>query len=156
MRPVRAGESDSRPDGLGGTPGEEEQQPDRGGLPAGPGQGDGRPDAHPPVRAEPRRQRVQVHEGRHREGDRPALLVGGADSIQVAVSDTGIGMSPEQVGRLFQAFTQVDASAGRKFGGTGLGLAISQKLSATMGGQITVQSELGKGSTFTMTIKAML
>ena len=84
------------------------------------------------------------------------LLVGGADSIQVAVSDTGIGMSPEQVGRLFQAFTQVDASAGRKFGGTGLGLAISQKLSATMGGQITVQSELGKGSTFTMTIKAML
>ena len=82
------------------------------------------------------------------------LLVGGADSIQV--SDTGIGMSPEQVGRLFQAFTQVDASAGRKFGGTGLGLAISQKLSATMGGQITVQSELGKGSTFTMTIKAML
>ncbi|VTR91821.1 histidine kinase : Histidine kinase OS=Beggiatoa alba B18LD GN=BegalDRAFT_3109 PE=4 SV=1: HisKA: HATPase_c [Gemmata massiliana] len=82
--------------------------------------------------------------------------VAGVDSVRVSVSDTGIGMSPEQIGRLFQAFTQVDSSAGRKFGGTGLGLAISQKLCAAMGGQITVASELGKGSTFTMTIKAML
>jgi signal transduction histidine kinase len=80
----------------------------------------------------------------------------GADVLRVSVSDTGIGMSPEQVGRLFQAFTQVDATAGRRFGGTGLGLAISQKLCAAMGGQITVQSEPGKGSTFTMTIKAQL
>ncbi|MBN9120196.1 MAG: hypothetical protein J0I06_13705 [Planctomycetes bacterium] len=78
------------------------------------------------------------------------------DWLKVAVSDTGIGMSPEQVGRLFQAFTQVDSSAGRKYGGTGLGLAISQKLCTAMGGQITVQSEAGKGSTFTMTIKAVL
>ena len=76
--------------------------------------------------------------------------------LTVAVSDTGIGMTPEQVGRLFQAFTQVDSSAGRKFGGTGLGLAISQKLCAAMGGRITVQSEAGKGSTFTMAIKAIL
>ena len=82
--------------------------------------------------------------------------VAGVDTVRVAVSDTGIGMTPEQVGRLFQAFTQVDSSAGRKFGGTGLGLAISQKLAAAMGGQITVTSEAGKGSTFTMTIKAML
>ncbi|AMV29043.1 Signal transduction histidine-protein kinase BarA [Gemmata sp. SH-PL17] len=82
--------------------------------------------------------------------------VAGVDSVRVSVSDTGIGMSPEQIGRLFQAFTQVDSSAGRKFGGTGLGLAISQKLCAAMGGQITVASELGKGSTFTMTIKAVL
>jgi signal transduction histidine kinase len=82
--------------------------------------------------------------------------VAGADVLRVAVSDTGIGMTPEQVGRLFQAFTQVDSSAGRKYGGTGLGLAISQKLCRTMGGQITVQSEAGKGSTFTMTIKAVL
>jgi signal transduction histidine kinase len=81
---------------------------------------------------------------------------GGAEVLRIAVSDTGIGMSPEQVGRLFQAFTQVDSSAGRKYGGTGLGLAISQKLCAAMGGVITVQSELGKGSTFTMTIKAVL
>ncbi len=78
------------------------------------------------------------------------------DLLKVAVSDTGIGMTPEQVGRLFQAFTQVDSTAGRKYGGTGLGLAISQKLSVAMGGSITVQSEAGKGSIFTMTIKAML
>jgi signal transduction histidine kinase len=78
------------------------------------------------------------------------------DWLSVAVSDTGIGMTPEQVGRLFQAFTQVDSSAGRKYGGTGLGLAISQKLCTAMGGVITVQSEPGKGSTFTMTIKAVL
>jgi signal transduction histidine kinase len=82
--------------------------------------------------------------------------VSGVEVIRVAVSDTGIGMSPEQVGRLFQAFTQVDSTAGRKYGGTGLGLAISQKLCAAMGGQITVASEAGKGSTFTMTIKAAL
>ncbi|MDB5307493.1 MAG: hypothetical protein JWO38_1695 [Gemmataceae bacterium] len=78
------------------------------------------------------------------------------DWLTVQVTDTGIGMTAEQVARLFQPFTQVDSSAGRKFGGTGLGLAISQKLCLAMGGQITVQSEAGKGSTFTMTIKAVL
>ncbi len=83
-------------------------------------------------------------------------IVSGVEVLRVAVSDTGIGMTPEQVGRLFQAFTQVDSSAGRKYGGTGLGLAISQKLCRAMGGQITVTSEAGKGSTFTMTIKAVL
>ncbi len=83
-------------------------------------------------------------------------LVSGVDTVRVSVTDTGIGMTPEQVGRLFQAFTQVDSTAGRKYGGTGLGLAISQKLCAAMGGQITVTSQSGKGSTFTMTIKAAL
>jgi len=78
------------------------------------------------------------------------------DLLKVVVADTGLGMTPEQVGRLFQVFTQVDATAGRKYGGTGLGLAISQKLCAAMGGQITVASEAGTGSTFTMTIKAVL
>jgi signal transduction histidine kinase len=82
--------------------------------------------------------------------------IAGVDMLQIAVTDTGIGMTPEQVGRLFQAFTQVDSSGGRKFGGTGLGLAISQLLAAAMGGQITVQSELGKGSTFVLTLKATL
>jgi signal transduction histidine kinase len=82
--------------------------------------------------------------------------VGGKDILRVEVSDTGIGMTPEQVSRLFQAFTQVDSSAGRKYGGTGLGLAISQKLCAAMGGSITVVSEPNKGSTFTMTIKEIL
>jgi signal transduction histidine kinase len=76
--------------------------------------------------------------------------------LSVAVSDTGIGMSPDQTARLFQAFTQVDSTAGRKYGGTGLGLAISQKLCRMMGGDITVESELGKGSTFTLTFAAQL
>jgi signal transduction histidine kinase len=78
------------------------------------------------------------------------------DVLTVSVADTGIGMTPEQVGRLFQAFTQVDSTAGRKYGGTGLGLVISQRLATAMGGTITVQSEAGKGSTFTMSIKATL
>jgi signal transduction histidine kinase len=80
----------------------------------------------------------------------------GVDVIRVAVADTGIGMTPDQVERLFQAFSQVDSSIGRKYGGTGLGLAISQKLCRAMGGQITVQSTPGVGSTFTMTLKAVL
>jgi signal transduction histidine kinase len=80
----------------------------------------------------------------------------GGDLLRVSVTDTGIGMTPEQVSRLFQPFTQVDSSAGRKYGGTGLGLAISQKLCGAMGGRITVESEAGRGSTFTMTIKAAL
>jgi signal transduction histidine kinase len=81
---------------------------------------------------------------------------GGAEAFRVAVADTGIGMTPDQVGRLFQAFTQVDSTVGRKYGGTGLGLAITQKLCRAMGGQVTVESAAGAGSTFTMTIKAVL
>ncbi len=80
----------------------------------------------------------------------------GLEWIRVAVSDTGIGMTPEQMGRLFQPFTQVDSSAGRKHGGTGLGLAISMRLAQAMGGRILVESQLGKGSTFTLVMRAML
>ena len=66
------------------------------------------------------------------------------------VSDTGIGMTPAQLGKLFQAFTQADGSTQRKYGGTGLGLALSRKFCVMMGGDINAKSEPGKGSVFTM------
>jgi signal transduction histidine kinase len=74
----------------------------------------------------------------------------GGNWIELAVSDTGIGMTPEQQARLFTEFTQVDSLTARKFGGTGLGLAISRKLARMMSGDVTVTSELGKGSVFTV------
>ncbi len=66
------------------------------------------------------------------------------------VADSGIGMTPEQIGRLFQPFTQADTSTTRRYGGTGLGLAISQRFCKMMGGEILVESKLGEGSTFTI------
>jgi signal transduction histidine kinase len=77
-------------------------------------------------------------------------VANGGDCIELAVCDTGIGMTPEQQAKLFAEFTQADSLTARKFGGTGLGLAISRKLARMMGGDVTVESEPGKGSVFTV------
>jgi signal transduction histidine kinase len=73
-----------------------------------------------------------------------------ANRLRISIQDEGIGMSPEEMSRLFRPFQQVDGSITRRFGGTGLGLALSQRLMAMMNGQITVESEKGRGSTFTV------
>jgi signal transduction histidine kinase/CheY-like chemotaxis protein len=76
--------------------------------------------------------------------------------VTFRISDTGIGMSAEQLGRLFQSFMQADASTTRKFGGTGLGLVISKRFCEMMGGDVTVESQPGHGSTFTVRLPGNL
>jgi signal transduction histidine kinase len=80
----------------------------------------------------------------------------GKDWVHLRVSDTGIGMTPVQLQRLFQAFSQADSSTSHQFGGTGLGLFISRRICQMMGGDIHVESESGKGTTFTVRLPAQV
>lgn len=79
------------------------------------------------------------------------LLRSGQHEVTVAVSDTGIGIEPHNLDRIFQSFAQAEASTSRRFGGTGLGLSITKQLCKLMGGSVTVESRPGEGSTFTAT-----
>ena len=92
-----------------------------------------------------------THDGRVRV-EVEQRLEGSRSWVLFRVSDTGIGMTPEQLGRIFQPFAQAEASTSRRYGGTGLGLAISRHLCQMLGGEISVQSEAGRGSTFTVKV----
>jgi len=81
---------------------------------------------------------------------RARRMVDGREWIELTVADTGIGMTAEQQAKLFEEFTQAESLTARRYGGTGLGLAISRKLARIMGGDVTVTSEPGKGSAFTV------
>jgi CheY-like chemotaxis protein len=87
---------------------------------------------------------IRLEAGRHADG--------GREWITFRVTDSGIGMTPEQMARLFQPFTQADAATARTYGGTGLGLAISRRFCRLMGGDVTVESTPGRGSTFIVTL----
>ena len=77
-------------------------------------------------------------------------MADGREWVEFAVSDTGIGMTAEQQAKLFEEFSQADATTAQRFGGTGLGLAITRKLARLMGGDVIVTSKPGKGSVFTV------
>jgi signal transduction histidine kinase len=85
---------------------------------------------------------ITIDAGQRQQNDR--------DWITLAVTDTGIGMTPNQMSKLFQEFAQASSSTASKYGGTGLGLVISRRFCQMMGGDITVESEPGRGSTFTV------
>jgi signal transduction histidine kinase/CheY-like chemotaxis protein len=87
---------------------------------------------------------------------RPSNILGETEVIEFIVRDSGIGITPQQMSRLFQAFSQADDSTSKKYGGTGLGLAISRHFCRRMGGDLTAESQSGLGSTFTMRLPAQV
>jgi signal transduction histidine kinase len=92
-----------------------------------------------------------------KQGDvtlRARRVADGRHWVELAVADSGIGMTADQLAKLFQEFSQADASTAKHYGGTGLGLAITRKLARMMGGDVTVTSEPGKGSVFTVRLPA--
>ena len=88
--------------------------------------------------------------------DAGRVLMDGREWIELQVTDTGIGLSPEQIVKLFQDFTQADTSTTRKFGGTGLGLALTRRFCQMMGGDVTIHSVQGEGSTFAIKLPAVV
>ncbi len=128
----------------------------RGGLRAGPGGDALRPDQAAAEPVQPFEQCREVYQARARSRSPGGGLSRTAPTwLEFKVSDTGIGMTPEQLGRLFQAFAQAEASTSRDYGGTGLGLAITRHFCRMLGGDVAVESTPGEGSTFTMTLPAI-
>ena len=116
----------------------------------------------PPVWADPQKLRLVLHNLLSnaakftKQGEVCVLATpnGSKETVALKVKDTGVGIAPEHHELIFELFRQVDGSPTRRFGGTGVGLALARKLAQIMGGEITVESELGAGATFTLKLKA--
>ena len=109
-----------------------------------------------PAEAAKRGKRLGAYRGEGKAENTLSLLSSSQEWIVFTIKDTGIGMSPEQLARIFDPFTQADSSTTKKYGGTGLGLTITKKFCEMMGGDITAFSEVDKGSTFTIRLPAIL
>ena len=109
-----------------------------------------------PAEAASKGKRLGAYRGDGQAENTLSLLSASQEWIVFTIKDTGIGMSPEQLPRIFDPFMQADSSSTKKYGGTGLGLTITKEFCEMMGGDITAFSELDKGSTFTIRLPAIL